>query len=41
LDLGLSRGCLVFALGLVRAGGGELGFEVVLDLLLARLLLFL
>jgi hypothetical protein len=34
-------GSLLFALGLIASSSGELGFEVVLDLLLAGLLLFL
>jgi hypothetical protein len=41
LHFGLSGGCLLFALGLVAASSSKLGLEVVLDLLLARLFLFL
>jgi hypothetical protein len=41
LYFGFGGGGLLFALGLVASGSGELGFEVVLDLLLARLLLLL
>jgi hypothetical protein len=41
LHFGLGGGGLLFALGLVAACGSKLGLEVVLNLLLARLLLFL
>lgn len=42
LYFGLGSGCLVFALALVcTVGGSKLGLEVILDLLFARLFLFL
>jgi hypothetical protein len=41
LYFGFGGGGLLFAFGLVASGSGELGFEVVLDLLLAGLLLLL
>jgi hypothetical protein len=41
LYFGFGGSDLLFAFGLVSTSGSELGFEVVLDLLLAGLLLFL
>lgn len=41
LHFRLSRSSVLFGLGLVATSSGELGLEVVLDLLLAGLLLFL